>query len=54
MSQIAEPIAAALSYGLGRPDDQETILVLDLGGGTYDVSILESFEGMLEVKKPPA
>jgi Hsp70 protein len=39
-----EPVAAAIAYGLGRPQDADTILVVDLGGGTLDVSILESFE----------
>jgi molecular chaperone DnaK (HSP70) len=39
-----EPVAAAIAYGLGRPQDADTILVVDLGGGTLDVSILDSFE----------
>ncbi|CAD7696892.1 unnamed protein product [Ostreobium quekettii] len=47
---IQEPIAAALAYGLGDPARQETILVVDMGAGTYDVSVLESFEGMLEFR----
>jgi molecular chaperone HscC len=38
-----------MAYGLGRRNDAETVLVLDLGGGTYDVSLLESFDGILEV-----
>ena len=45
----AEPVAAAMAYGLGKKDDADTILVIDLGGGTYDVSLLEGFEGILEV-----
>lgn len=40
----AEPVAAAIAYGLGKPQDADTILVVDLGGGTLDISILESFE----------
>ncbi len=45
---INEPTAAALSYGLDKNEDQ-TILVFDLGGGTFDVSILEIGEGVVEV-----
>ena len=45
----AEPVAAAMAYGLGKKEDADTILVMDLGGGTYDVSLLEGFEGILEV-----
>lgn len=37
-------MAAAIAYGLGRPQEADTILVVDLGGGTLDISILESFE----------
>src|SRR5215211_5994408 len=46
---INEPTAAALAYGLDKEHDQ-TILVFDLGGGTYDVSLLEIGEGVFEVK----
>ncbi len=45
---INEPTAAALAYGLDK-DEDETILVFDLGGGTFDVSILEISEGLIEV-----
>ncbi|MEV5509872.1 molecular chaperone DnaK [Streptomyces orinoci] len=46
---INEPTAAALAYGLDKENDQ-TVLVFDLGGGTYDVSLLEMGEGVIEVK----
>src|SRR5512145_518086 len=46
---VNEPTAAALAYGLDKGDDQ-TILVFDLGGGTFDVSLLEIGEGVFEVK----
>ncbi len=46
---INEPTAAALAYGLGKAEE-ETILVFDLGGGTFDVSILEIGDGVFEVK----
>jgi len=48
MRIINEPTAAALAYGLDKKDD-ETILVFDLGGGTFDVSVLEVSEGLIEV-----
>jgi molecular chaperone HscC len=49
---LTEPTAAALAYGLGAgpQQDESTILVVDLGGGTFDVSILHAFEGVMEVR----
>ncbi|MDG1786282.1 MAG: molecular chaperone DnaK, partial [Ilumatobacter sp.] len=47
---INEPTAAALAYGLDKGDEDETILVFDLGGGTFDVSVLEIGDGVFEVK----
>ncbi|RMH87195.1 MAG: molecular chaperone DnaK [Actinomyces sp.] len=47
---INEPTAAALAYGLDKEGSEQTILVFDLGGGTFDVSILEIGEGVFEVK----
>ena len=47
---INEPTAAALAYGLEKGAEDETILVFDLGGGTFDVSVLEIGDGVFEVK----
>ena len=47
---INEPTAAALAYGLEKSDEDQTILVFDLGGGTFDVSLLDLGDGVFEVK----
>ena len=47
---VNEPTAAALAYGLDKGDTEQTILVFDLGGGTFDVSLLEIGEGIVEVR----
>ncbi|WP_404443807.1 molecular chaperone DnaK [Sutcliffiella horikoshii] len=47
---INEPTAAALAYGLDKMDEDQTILVYDLGGGTFDVSVLELGDGVFEVR----
>jgi molecular chaperone HscC len=47
---LTEPTAAALAYGLEAEDDDELVLVVDLGGGTFDVSLLHRFEGVVEVR----
>ncbi|NEQ43326.1 MAG: molecular chaperone DnaK [Leptolyngbya sp. SIOISBB] len=47
---INEPTAAALAYGLDKQDQEQTILVFDLGGGTFDVSILQLGDGVFEVR----
>jgi molecular chaperone DnaK (HSP70) len=46
---LQEPVAAALAYGINGGTDGDTVLVMDVGGGTFDVSILQAFEGILEV-----
>ena len=50
MRIINEPTAASLAYGLKEEEDEKSILVFDLGGGTFDVSIVEIFEGAIEVQ----
>ena len=47
---INEPTAAALAYGLDKGGEEQTVLVFDLGGGTFDVSLLDISEGVFEVK----
>jgi len=47
---LTEPTAAALAYGLSASEDDELVLVVDLGGGTFDVSLLHRFEGVVEVR----
>ena len=47
---INEPTAAALAYGFGKTEEEKRILVFDLGGGTFDISVLELFEGVVEVR----
>src|SRR5881398_2752701 len=47
---VNEPTAAALAYGLDKGHKEQTVLVFDLGGGTFDVSLLEIGEGVIEVK----
>ncbi len=50
MRLLTEPTAAALAYGVQERGAEESILVADLGGGTFDVSLLQSFEGVMEVR----
>ena len=47
---VNEPTAAALAYGFHEAKEEKTLLIFDLGGGTFDVSVVELFEGTLEVK----
>ena len=47
---INEPTAAALTYGIENMDSEQNILIYDLGGGTFDVTLLEMFDGILDVK----
>jgi molecular chaperone DnaK len=49
VSLLQEPVAAAMAFGFGKPYDAETLLVFDLGGGTFDLSVVDSFEGIMEV-----
>lgn len=51
---INEPTAAALAYGLDKKGSEKNILVFDLGGGTFDVSILTIEEGVFEVSSYPS
>jgi molecular chaperone DnaK (HSP70) len=46
---LQEPVAAALAYGINGGTDGETVLVFDIGGGTFDVSVLQAFEGIMQV-----
>ena len=46
-----KPTAAALAYGLHQNEPESRFLVFDLGGGTFDISILELFEGVMEVPR---
>lgn len=47
---ISEPTAAAMAYGIHNLDEDSTIIVIDLGGGTFDVSLLEMFEGIMQIR----
>ncbi|HQT63489.1 MAG: molecular chaperone HscC [Acidocella sp. 20-57-95] len=47
---LTEPTAAALAYGIGLNADEQYLMVIDLGGGTFDVSLLHCFEGVMEVR----
>ena len=47
---LNEPTAAAIAYGLQEKDAEKVALVFDLGGGTFDVSIVDVFEGTLEIR----
>ncbi len=47
---ISEPTAAAIAYGIGQEDAENKFLVFDLGGGTFDISILEMFDSVMEVR----
>ncbi|MBC1573335.1 molecular chaperone HscC [Listeria booriae] len=49
-SLISEPTAAAIAYGLHKVEEDITFLVVDLGGGTFDVSLLEMFDGVMQVR----
>lgn len=47
---LNEPTAAAIAYGVHETDDEQVVVIYDLGGGTFDVSVLERFEGTLEIR----
>ncbi len=47
---LTEPTAAALAYGVGLDKDEQYLMIVDLGGGTFDVSLLHCFEGVMEVR----
>ena len=47
---LSEPTAAALAYGVAEGAQEQHILVVDIGGGTFDVSLLHCFEGLMEVR----
>ncbi len=50
-ARAAEPIAAAMAYGFGSPQvPYDVLLVFDLGGGTLDLTVVEAFEGIMEVR----
>ncbi len=46
---LQEPVAAALAYGFGAPGQSDTLAVFDFGGGTFDVSVVDAFECIMEV-----
>jgi molecular chaperone HscC len=50
VSLLQEPVAAAMAFGFGKAYDAELLLVFDLGGGTFDLSLVDSFEGIMEVR----
>jgi molecular chaperone HscC len=51
VSLLQEPVAAGMAFGFGKPFDAELLLVFDLGGGTCDLSLVDSFEGIMEVRR---
>jgi hypothetical protein len=54
VSLLQEPVAAAMAFGFGKRYDAELLLVFDLGGGTFDLSLVDSFEGIMEVRPATA
>jgi hypothetical protein len=50
VSLLQEPVGAAMAFGFGKRYDAELLLVFDLGGGTFDLSLVDSFEGIMEVR----